>query len=515
MKRLIVELDNCYGIKKLAKQFDFSKGRAFAIYAPNGVMKSSLAQTFLDVATGAGSTDRIFPARETKRKITDENGKELAKESVFVVRPYVDQFGPDEKTSTLLLDSKLKKEYEQLYAKIDKAKDELLKALKDQSHTKKSIEEEISAAFSADDFYTALHRIRKELEDQTDTPFADVEYDRVFDDKVLAILDTPDVKNALNDYIKRYNELLDASLFFKRGVFDYYNAGEVAKTLTKNGFFNAKHSITLKGGESKEITTQKELESVIAKEKDAILTDNDLRKQFDRMATVLQKNETLRDFQRYMMDQPELLAQMSNVTKFKQNIWKSCLKVKYDLYTRLISEHESAQKRQKEIEATAKAQSTQWGEVIQIFNERFVVPFTLELNNRVAVVLGTESIPELGFIYHDGADATSVKRDDLLKCLSMGEKRALYLLHVIFEIEVKKKANQETLMVVDDIADSFDYQNKYAKSTARSILRRRWSSGTSDPMVTNSISSCETSPFFSMNSEYNKALEKSRALSAV
>jgi hypothetical protein len=462
MNRVTIELDNCYGIKKLKKQFDFSKGRAYAIYAPNGVMKSSLAQTFLDAASGTDSADRIFPGRKTTRKITDENGKDLVKESIFVVRPYVDEFGTNEKTSTLLLDNKLKKEYEQLYAKINEAKEGLLRALKDQCPTKKSIENEISAAFSADDFYTALHRVRKELEDQTDTPFANVEYDRTFDDRVLAVLDTPDVKTALNDYIKRYNELLDASLFFKKGVFDYYNAGEVAKTLTKNGFFSAKHSITLRGGKPIEVTTQKELESIITKEKEAILTDTKLLKEFDRMAKVLQKNETLRDFQQYMMNQPELLSQMSNITKFKQNVWKSCLKVKYDLYLRLISEHEKAQKRQKEIEATAKTQRTQWEEVIQMFNDRFVVPFTLELKNRIAAVLGHDSLVELGFTYHDGTDAISVKKDDLLKCLSMGERRALYLLHVIFEIEVRKKANRETLMVVDDIADSFDYQNKYA-----------------------------------------------------
>jgi len=76
MNRVNVDLTNCYGIKKLGKQFDFSRTRVFAIYAPNGAMKSSLARTFQDVATGTASTDRIFPARASTRKIVDENGKE-------------------------------------------------------------------------------------------------------------------------------------------------------------------------------------------------------------------------------------------------------------------------------------------------------------------------------------------------------------------------------------------------------------------------------------------------------
>ena len=35
-------------------------------------------------------------------------------------------------------------------------------------------------------------------------------------------------------------------------------------------------------------------------------------------------------------------------------------------------------------------------------------------------------------------------------------------MNVIFEIEARKTANQETLVIVDDLADSFDYRNKYA-----------------------------------------------------
>jgi hypothetical protein len=49
-----------------------------------------------------------------------------------------------------------------------------------------------------------------------------------------------------------------------------------------------------------------------------------------------------------------------------------------------------------------------------------------------------------------------------MQVLSTGEKKALYVLNLLFEIEVRKKAKQDTLIVIDDIADSFDYKNKYA-----------------------------------------------------
>ena len=40
MDRIEIDLKHCYGIKSLKQTFDFSTGRAKALYAPNGVMKS-------------------------------------------------------------------------------------------------------------------------------------------------------------------------------------------------------------------------------------------------------------------------------------------------------------------------------------------------------------------------------------------------------------------------------------------------------------------------------------------
>ena len=154
MNKLNVELENCYGIKKLIVEFDFTKKKVFAIYAPNGVMKSSLAQTFKDIADNVASKDRVFPTRSCVRKVIDENGINLAKESVLVIRPYDEVFGHSQKTSTLLVDSVLREEYEQLHLEIDISKTSLLKVLKDQSGSKKDLEKEISSTFTNKLFYT-------------------------------------------------------------------------------------------------------------------------------------------------------------------------------------------------------------------------------------------------------------------------------------------------------------------------------------------------------------------------
>lgn len=464
MNVLNIDLENCYGIKKLQAQFDFSQHIPSAIYAPNGAMKSSLAQTFKDIASATESKDRIFPSRVCKRIITDENGVDLPKESVLVIDPYDKDLGLTDKTSTLLVNSTLRKEYELLHVEIDNSKGIFLKALKEQSGSKKDLEKEISSTFTRrdDQFYVALNRVKEELLAQKDAPFLDIHYDTLFDEKVLSLLGTKDFKTAIENYIIKYNELLAASMYFKKGMFNYYNAATIAKSLADNGFFDAKHTVSLNADTKLEITSQKELEELIAKEKEGISNDKDLRKKFAEIGKLIEKNATLRDFATYLGEHEELLPKLANIESFKEEIWKSYFKARIDLYKDLIEKYQATEKRQKEIEEEARKQRTQWETVIDIFNKRFFVPFTLSATNRVSVILGQEPILSLGFTFKDGADTAPVAKSELMQVLSTGEKKALYVLNIIFEVEARKKAMQETLFVVDDVADSFDYKNKYA-----------------------------------------------------
>lgn len=464
MKTLTIDLENCYGIRKLDTKLDFSTAKAVAIYAPNGSMKTSLAQTFQDIAEGAVSKDRIFPARPSKRVVKDETGADLPTESVLVVRPYDEVMGHTTKTSTLLVNPALRKEYENLYAEINEAKDALIKALKEQSGSKKDIEKEVSSTFTASDdkFYVALNRIKEEVIAQPDAPLASIPYDVVFDEKVLSFIGTKDFKTAIDGFIKKYNELLAASTYFKKGTFNYYNASTIAKQLADNGFFAAKHSVNLNADQKLEITTQKDLEDLIAKEKDAISNDKDLRKKFADIEKLIQKNVTVREFEAYLLDHEELLERLANVSAFKEDVWKSYIKTRFDLYMALLSKYQAAEARRKEIQQQAAQERTQWEDVIDIFNDRFFVPFKLEPVNREAVILGQEEILTLGFTFQDGKEQVPVDRVALMQVLSTGEKKALYVLNILFEIEVRKKSQQDSLIVVDDIADSFDYKNKYA-----------------------------------------------------
>ena len=449
----------------LQQQFDFSQEKAYAIYAPNGSMKSSLAQTFKDVVDGTEPRDRIYPDRVSSSKITDENGVDLPGDSIFVIRPYDEEYDHTEKTSTLLVDSKLRKEYEQLLTEIDESKEMFLRTLKKQSGSKKNLEKEISLAFTKSDneFFKALNRIEGELLAQKEIPFADIRYDTIFDEKVLSFLGTKDFKTAIEDYVKKYNELLAASTYFKKGTFNYYNAATIAKNLADNGFFDANHSVNLNADEKLEITSQEQLEALIAKEKEGISSDKNLRMKFAAIEKLLYKNVNMKNFTAYLEEHEELLPQLANLGSFKEEVWKSYFKVQIELYKDLIKKYQAAEKRKEEIEKEAGKQRTQWEQVIKMFNERFFVPFELTAKNRISVILGQEPMLILGFsFFEEGQEKVAVEKHELMRVLSTGEKRALSILNIIFEVEARKKAEQDTVFIIDDIADSFDYKNKYA-----------------------------------------------------
>ncbi len=113
------------------------------------------------------------------------------------------------------------------------------------------------------------------------------------------------------------------------------------------------------------------------------------------------------------------------------------------------------------IENEAKESAPRWAHAVSLFNDRFVdMPFTLSIPNQAQAVLGKEKA-RLLFTFKDGNDIVEWNRSEI-KTLSQGEKRALYLLNFIFDVESRLNTGNDILFIIDDVADSFDYKNKHA-----------------------------------------------------
>lgn len=464
MNKINVTLENCYGIKSFNFCFDFSKNRTFALYAPNGFMKTSFAKTFMDFSRQRETQDLIFPDRRTTRTITDENQTPISHEQVFVIEPYNEGYN-SEKVSTLLVNKDLKKRYDEILSTIDNHKEQLIKELKAASGLKSNIEETFSRDilhYQKVEFFKAISRLKSEVNEVGEPVYGDIKYTDIFNDKVIDFLETKDFKDKLLEYIETYDDLIGKSTYFRKGVFNHTNASVIAKNLKDNGFFKAKHSVVFNlGKEKKEILTEEELETVIEEEKNSILNNPDLVKAFNDIDAKL-KNKELKDFRDFLVNNKKILTALSDLNQLKSDLWVSYLKSKKELYEKLENEFSKGRIEIEGIFEQAKREETHWRNVISIFNNRFDVPFKISVDNQDDVILKSEA-PNFRFDFDDKVEnLISIERNKLLEVLSNGEKRALYILNIIFEIEARKEGNLKTLFVIDDIADSFDYKNKYA-----------------------------------------------------
>ena len=71
--KLQVNIQNCYGIGKFDKEFDFSNENMFLIYAQNGIFKTSFAKTLKDIIDGKTPKDNIFNKRMSNANIKIDN----------------------------------------------------------------------------------------------------------------------------------------------------------------------------------------------------------------------------------------------------------------------------------------------------------------------------------------------------------------------------------------------------------------------------------------------------------
>lgn len=464
MQKIKINFENCYGIKNLEEFiFNFSQKNTYVVYAHNGTMKTSFAKTFKDVSNGNETQDLIFKKRVNKRIIKNENNDDLSSDNIFVIEPYNKEF-KTKKLSTLLVNKTLKDKYDEIHSDINEKKELLIKNLLKNSGLKKDVETILSVIFTtySNEFYKALQRVKIEVLDDTEPEFSDIIYSKVFSDKSIAFLQTQDFKEKIQEYIEKYNELIEVSTYFKKGVFNHNNASVIAKNLKDNGFFKANHSVLLNTTtDKKQINTEKELEELIEQEKEAIINDPNLSQVFEDIDKKLKANKELRDFRDYLLSNLKLLPELNNIDGLKQKIWISYLKTNKDLYVTLEEEYSKGKQEIDTIISQAKTETTNWLGVIDEFNKRFSVPFKLRVENQEDVILKRDA-PNVKFEFIDNNDKCNIEENQLINILSNGEKRALYILNIIFEVKARIREEQKTVFIVDDIADSFDYKNKYA-----------------------------------------------------
>ena len=459
MKEIKINLENCYGINKLEYEFDFSKNNTYAIYASNGTMKTSFTKTFVDLMYNTNSKDLIYSDKVTQRIIQDENSTDIDGDKVFVIESEFDDF-QFEKISNLMVSKDIKIKYDALYLDINKQKDEFIKKLKDISKST-DCEYELLNTFKEDEILNTLKSIYLLIEKKQYVKY-NFKYNDVFD-KNNKVKDFISENGSLIDtYIKNYENILSKSDFFQKSnnSFGTYQAKQLENSIEDNSFFEAGHILKLKN--NVEIKSKNDYMVLFQSELGKILNEENLKKDFDRIDKKITGNAELRAFKKVLELDNGLLIKLKDYDNFKKDVWCGfTYEMKSDLKN-LLDNVDLKKKEINEIIKEANKEKTQWEEVVEIFNDRFFnLPFKLKVSNKTDVILGIDA-PVVEFIFLESNVESKVEKNILLQALSKGEMRALYILNILFEIKVRENNNEKTLIIIDDVADSFDYKNKYS-----------------------------------------------------
>ena len=291
----------------------------------------------------------------------------------------------------------------------------------------------------------------KEVEDE----FSEIKYINIFDEKVLEKIVSDEFQNKIEEFTSKSEEICSEFSFLDKGKYTLPQLKNTEKTLSNENFFVKRNKITLDG--DIEINNSSELKNKIT------IIENKLKespqlKDIQKMLSDV-KGTTLKLI---IQNNPHILPYLKSdkLSKLKQNLWLSYIKDEGEIFTQLKNQCEELIEEVK----NEKFDKTPWQEALNIFKERFTVPYEMVISNLIGSIIG-ESVPRIEFRFKkDDTDDKFLNRTELesIDILSQGEKRTLYLLNIIFDIEKRKKENKETLFIIDDIADSFDYKNKYA-----------------------------------------------------
>lgn len=457
MEKIYIELQNCFGIQKLQHEFDFHGENVIAIYARNGLMKTSLAKTFQKIQENKKEEicDAIFG--DITNATIQIDAKDIDSDDVFVIKSFESSY--EANITSLLVKDTIKERLKDVF----KARDKLFKALEKASGLKTKRTVGGKAVYELEttiieDFGFPETSILLNLETINSFEPAlycgNITYSTIFDATVLKKIETHDFQTKIQAFIESSNRVYESFGYLERGQFTLPKLKDIRKSLEKDSFFVRSNRLVLAGTDVVEDVDM--LDNKISEVESAIRQIPELQLIEKLLSDA--KGMLLKDVIETHTEIVEFLA-IDQLAALRKALWLSYIEDNRFLFEDLCNKYRALSD---EIDAVA-LDDTPWKHALDIFNKRFNVPFSMKISNLKGAIIG-ESIPRIEFLFAREGRTVSINRArlDELDTLSQGEKRALYLLNIIFDIEQIRMSGREKLLIIDDIADSFDYKNKYA-----------------------------------------------------
>ena len=236
MINLSINLQNCYGIPSLGYEFKFANqdhsGRrieqVYAIYAPNGLMKTSFAKTFTVLAGGKQPKEERF--NRTSSAVVLWDGAAIQPDQIYVLDSEVDLSTRTEAMTSLLVNQAQKAKYDKLVKELNALQDKLKTELQKASGVKKN---DVASTLCKDmntgqDFIAA---VQAATHTKVTADYAAFKYADIFEKDALAILQSDEFVKQAKEFTQHYLELfVQAGSIYKKGEFNP-NQAETALTV--------------------------------------------------------------------------------------------------------------------------------------------------------------------------------------------------------------------------------------------------------------------------------------------
>jgi hypothetical protein len=464
----IVKFENIGGIRSLDYP-ELIRGNV-AIYSPNGTMKTSFSTGLLNIQNGVDPSDVDQPGTA---KFEIKNGADIIssladgpKLHVLVIRREVEGkgFSADKVLTaaqgipaSLAMSDALKTRYEEASVKLKKLAQRAEDILRLSFKTHSKLDPEKLAADWMGSEKTCLDLVcsltEADFASSQKMPKSARSVDFVSASKPAVVHLGKDIEFQKN--VETYVACVKKD-FSEKGIFNsdftvdslqaFYDSA------VETSYFSANHKLLINGKTYGQAETNDLLQRAIKE----IYGDPDNKKAFFNSKDKLDK-KNVAPIKNIIDTKPELLSGMQDYDSFLRQL--ICLS--FTDFSAVESIKKDFSELEAEIAKIAKESEKEkpiWNDTVEAFNHRFFSNgFTANLTNREMVLL--KKAPAIQLVKKkDGKPVSPALQNKF----STGEKDSLWILNILFDIQKELGTGKPLTIVLDDVADSFDYKNKYA-----------------------------------------------------
>ncbi|GAA5414393.1 hypothetical protein [Ureaplasma ceti] len=287
--------------------------------------------------------------------------------------------------------------------------------------------------------------------------FYDAKYKDIFNLRVIKFIEDPIFKDNISEFINDVDNIYNKYPFLCKGKLTLNALKKIKDNLKSNYFFEKNNRICLNNYVKKynlnkldnkkfrskydELFSINELENIISEIEDEIKKTKFMSK-IEKISSRIGE-DILEKFKNIIIQNTKIIDFLNNnsTSELKKMFWASHL-YENDEFKNFLSEYKKLSK----IIKNTNHNITIWEEALDVFKQRFSVPFNMEISNKQDIVIGTSSLPKVTFKFEEkiGGKFQNLSHEEVVKAdtLSQGEKKSfIFTSNNFWYRKIKKRKN--------------------------------------------------------------------------